>query len=385
MVCPTERSASAAKRAPARHSCVATERCGRRTKTGSSLALLAAEITAVAGRDPGELYADLTSEFGEPAFDRVEAPATPEQKKRLATLSPKDVHCTELAGEQGDGHHQRGAWQPRADRRREGQSRRPAGSPLAHREPRTSTGSTPRVFAGKTRCRDRGRGADDRRRRPRAIARPVLAGPGFGCSGCSGWDCPPRTTAVLPNCRQYCLGSAPDSPTRSLTRIGERQTACACPCASRSRARAHHWPRGVPRRASRRVARPHGGSAETARGLEREPLQYCRQHRQYCERSRGTTPGRLGRVLARAEDLGRERGPDVVAWARMLPDVRLSMCALWIGRTRTNRLPISDKPRMRPRARRRSRSAPSCSRSSRHCIRCISRATSSCRSYSRSC
>jgi phosphoglucomutase len=68
-------------------------------KDGIALALLAAEITAVAGRDPGELYADLTREFGEPAFDRVEAPATAEQKKRLAALSPKDVHCTELAGD----------------------------------------------------------------------------------------------------------------------------------------------------------------------------------------------------------------------------------------------------------------------------------------------
>ena len=68
-------------------------------KDGIALALLAAEITAVAGRDPGELYADLTREFGEPAFDRVEAPATAEQKKRLAALSPKDVPCTELAGE----------------------------------------------------------------------------------------------------------------------------------------------------------------------------------------------------------------------------------------------------------------------------------------------
>jgi len=68
-------------------------------KDGIVLALLAAEMTAVAGRDPGELYADLTREFGDPASDRVEAPATPEQKKRLATLSSKDVRCTELAGE----------------------------------------------------------------------------------------------------------------------------------------------------------------------------------------------------------------------------------------------------------------------------------------------
>jgi phosphoglucomutase len=68
-------------------------------KDGIALALLSAEITAVAGRDPGELYGDLTREFGEPAFDRVEATASPEQKKRLASLTPADVRCAELAGE----------------------------------------------------------------------------------------------------------------------------------------------------------------------------------------------------------------------------------------------------------------------------------------------
>jgi phosphoglucomutase len=68
-------------------------------KDGIAAALLAAEITAVAGRDPGELYAALTKELGEPVFDREEAPATAEQKGRLAALTPGDVHCTELAGE----------------------------------------------------------------------------------------------------------------------------------------------------------------------------------------------------------------------------------------------------------------------------------------------
>jgi phosphoglucomutase len=67
-------------------------------KDGISGALLAAEITAMARRDPGALYGDLTREFGEPAYDRVEAPATPEQKLRLAALSPTDVRWTELAG-----------------------------------------------------------------------------------------------------------------------------------------------------------------------------------------------------------------------------------------------------------------------------------------------
>jgi phosphoglucomutase len=68
-------------------------------KDGIVPALLAAEITVVAGRDPGEMYVELTHEFGEMAYDRVGAAATPEQKRRLATLSPKDVHCTDLAGE----------------------------------------------------------------------------------------------------------------------------------------------------------------------------------------------------------------------------------------------------------------------------------------------
>ena len=68
-------------------------------KDGIIPALLAAEITVLGGRDPGEMYADLTREFGEPAFDRVGAPATPQQKTQLATLSPNDVKCTELAGE----------------------------------------------------------------------------------------------------------------------------------------------------------------------------------------------------------------------------------------------------------------------------------------------
>jgi phosphoglucomutase len=68
-------------------------------KDGIVPSLLAAEITVRAGRDPGETYRDLTREFGEPAYDRVEAPATPEQKKRLAALSPDQVRSAELAGE----------------------------------------------------------------------------------------------------------------------------------------------------------------------------------------------------------------------------------------------------------------------------------------------
>ncbi len=68
-------------------------------KDGIVPALLAAEITAKMGRDPGEIYRELTREFGEPAYDRVEAPATPVQKKILKNLSRQDITKKELADE----------------------------------------------------------------------------------------------------------------------------------------------------------------------------------------------------------------------------------------------------------------------------------------------
>ncbi len=68
-------------------------------KDGIALGLLAAEITAVSGRDPGALYADLTKELGAPVYERIDAPATPEQKVKLARLSPSNVTASELAGE----------------------------------------------------------------------------------------------------------------------------------------------------------------------------------------------------------------------------------------------------------------------------------------------
>jgi len=68
-------------------------------KDGIVSALLAAEITARMGRDPGEIYRDLTAEFGEPLYDRIEAPATPEQKEILKELSSRQVTSTVLAGE----------------------------------------------------------------------------------------------------------------------------------------------------------------------------------------------------------------------------------------------------------------------------------------------
>ncbi|MHB8629154.1 MAG: phosphoglucomutase (alpha-D-glucose-1,6-bisphosphate-dependent) [Aggregatilineales bacterium] len=68
-------------------------------KDGMVPALLAAEISARMGHDPGEIYADLTREFGEPVYKRVEAPATREQKAVLEKLSPEQVKIKDLAGE----------------------------------------------------------------------------------------------------------------------------------------------------------------------------------------------------------------------------------------------------------------------------------------------
>jgi len=68
-------------------------------KDGFIPCLLAAEITARMGRDPGEIYRDLTREFGEPIYERVEAAATLEQKKTLANLAARQVQSTDLAGE----------------------------------------------------------------------------------------------------------------------------------------------------------------------------------------------------------------------------------------------------------------------------------------------
>jgi phosphoglucomutase len=68
-------------------------------KDGLIPALLAAEITARLGKDPGEVYRDLTAEFGESFSDRVDARATPAEKKLLAKLSPQQVKSKQLAGE----------------------------------------------------------------------------------------------------------------------------------------------------------------------------------------------------------------------------------------------------------------------------------------------
>jgi len=68
-------------------------------KDGPIMDLLAAEITARTGKDPGEHYQELTQEFGAPCYTRIDAAATPDQKARLAKLSPEAVRASTLAGE----------------------------------------------------------------------------------------------------------------------------------------------------------------------------------------------------------------------------------------------------------------------------------------------
>ena len=68
-------------------------------KDGIILNLLAAEITARAGRDPSQLYDELTQKLGAPAFERIDTPATKAEKAALLKLSPADIHASQLAGD----------------------------------------------------------------------------------------------------------------------------------------------------------------------------------------------------------------------------------------------------------------------------------------------
>jgi phosphoglucomutase len=68
-------------------------------KDGPIMGLLAAEITARTGKDPGEHYEELTTQFGEPYYTRIDAPATPEQKSVLQRLAPEVIKAQELGGE----------------------------------------------------------------------------------------------------------------------------------------------------------------------------------------------------------------------------------------------------------------------------------------------
>jgi len=69
-------------------------------KDGIIASLLAGEITAKTGKDPAIIYSDLTAEFGQPVYSRIDAPASPEQKDKLKKLSAQQVTSSQLAGEQ---------------------------------------------------------------------------------------------------------------------------------------------------------------------------------------------------------------------------------------------------------------------------------------------
>ena len=120
-------------------------------KDGVILDLLAAEITARQGRDPSEIYRELTRQFGDPVYERIDAPAPPAEKAILKRLSPSAVAARELAGEPITAKLTR----RRATARRSAGSRsspRTAGSRRARRGPRTFTRSTPRASAIGTTC-----------------------------------------------------------------------------------------------------------------------------------------------------------------------------------------------------------------------------------------
>jgi phosphoglucomutase len=68
-------------------------------KDGIIPCLLSAEITARVGKDPGEIYRELSHELGDPVYERIDAPATAEQKAALSKLSPSDIHAKEVAGQ----------------------------------------------------------------------------------------------------------------------------------------------------------------------------------------------------------------------------------------------------------------------------------------------
>jgi phosphoglucomutase len=72
-------------------------------KDGIIMALLSAEMLAVTAKDPGQIYRTLTEQFGAPVYERIDAPATPEQKTKLAALAPDQVHEKDLAGDPIEG------------------------------------------------------------------------------------------------------------------------------------------------------------------------------------------------------------------------------------------------------------------------------------------
>ena len=117
-------------------------------KDGLILGLLAAEMTAVTGRDPGELYTDLTTRYGNPIYQRIDAAATKDQKAKLSKLSAAQGRCNHARRRPHHRHPHRSTWQPRSHRRPQDHDRRRLVRPPAHPAPKTSTRSTPNLSIG---------------------------------------------------------------------------------------------------------------------------------------------------------------------------------------------------------------------------------------------
>ena len=178
-------------------------------KDGIIMDLLAVELTARTGRDPAELYADLTRELGTPVYERVDAPATPEEKAALLALGP-ERRPRDGAGRRSD----RGAADQRARQRRA--DRRPEG----HHAPRLVRGAPIRHRSGlqalrRKLPRPRTSPATSRRKRARSSPRRWQEPCDDDQVRCDRTSAPPRTALVAANAeeRQYSCGGPFSSDT----------------------------------------------------------------------------------------------------------------------------------------------------------------------------
>ena len=139
-------------------------------KDGPIMNLLAAEITARTGKDPGEHFQELTAEFGTPYYTRIDAAATPEQKARLGKLSPEAVTASTARRRADHRQADQGAGKQRPDRRPQGRGRQRLvrGAALRHREHLQDLRGELQGRAAS--AGDRGRGAADRGQRAEAVA-----------------------------------------------------------------------------------------------------------------------------------------------------------------------------------------------------------------------
>ncbi len=190
-------------------------------KDGLIPCLLAAEMKARDGRDPGEVYADLADRFGHAAYRRIDVAATPAQKDVLKRLSPEQVQSTELAGEPISRPPDERARQRRAARRAQGRrrARLVRGAPVGHRGRLQGLRREPGRRAA-ARAHPRG-GAGDRRRgaRRRMTVRVVTFNTGAGNPRVTT---PQERFLELPFYRE-ALTSAPGAPILALQEVGDAQ------------------------------------------------------------------------------------------------------------------------------------------------------------------